>query len=382
MYATRSRLVTNALAVGGVLLSLGLIAVSAMLNFRMAYRMGDTALDGWVYGSGASVADGLKAMLPFFVWWAWCKREWVAAGVGGLLFVVFTAYSFTAGMGYAAQLRASSEGIRLSAAEARADLEDEEARVVARLDKLGVQRGEEEIAAGLEAVFARVLGKTTVGAYSKNCTMARNWSRHSCAEAAELRQELARADGSAALRGQLDEVRKRLRKLGEEGAGGGGDPQLAALEAMAHQLGWPVNQKGVRLALLVLVGLLFELGSGLGFYVATVPWRSGGVMERTLEPVKAAVKPGNVEEFALARLAPARGKGVTNTAVFQDYVEWCRGRGEAPWGEADFLARFSEMASACKLKVRQRGANVMYMGVKLVDAGATATETGTASTAV
>ena len=190
---TENRLITNALVLGGILLSLGLIAVSAALNFRMAYRMGGTELDGWVYGSGAAIADGLKALLPFFVWWAWRKREWLAVGAGVVLFVVFTAYSFTAGMGYVAKLRAFSEGVRASAVETRAGLRDEESRIEARLEKLGVQRGEEEISAELEAVFARVLGKTTVGAYSENCTLARNWSRHSCARAAELRQELARA---------------------------------------------------------------------------------------------------------------------------------------------------------------------------------------------
>lgn len=377
--------ITNTLVVGGVLLSLGLIAVSAMLNFRMAYRMGDTELDGWVYGSGAAIADGLKALLPFFVWWAWRKREWLAVGAGALLFVVFTAYSFTAGMGYAAQLRAFSEGVRLSALEARAGLLDEATRIEGRLDKLGVQRSEEEIAAELQAVFARVLGKTTVGNYSKNCTLARDWSRHSCAEAALLRQELARALEAAELEGRLGDVRRKLRELGANGAVGGGDPQLVALEGMAQQLGWAADRNSVRLALLVLVGLLFELGSGLGLYVSTVPWRSerrwrveeevkgrGGAPE--LEYMAKATKLGDVEEFALERLAPAVAeRGVTNTAMFQDYARWCRRRDEVALGEVDFLERFGRVARECGLKLRQRGGNVMYMGVRLADAGTATT---------
>ena len=44
----------------GVVLCLGLVAISAALNFRVAYRTGDTELDAWIYGSGAAIADGLK----------------------------------------------------------------------------------------------------------------------------------------------------------------------------------------------------------------------------------------------------------------------------------------------------------------------------------
>ena len=382
---TENKLITNALVLGGILLSLGLIAVSAALNFRMAYRMGGTELDGWVYGSGAAIADGLKALLPFFVWWAWRKREWLAVGAGVVLFVVFTAYSFTAGMGYIAKLRAFSEGVRASAVETRAGLRDEESRIEARLEKLGVQRGEEEISAELEAVFARVLGKTTVGAYSENCTLARNWSRHSCARAAELRQELARAMEAAELEGRLHDVRGELRGLGSRGAGDVADPQLVALEGMAQELGLHTDRNRVRLALLVLVGLLFELGSGLGLYVSTVPWRGegsagvtgngrGGETEPMLQYVADAKRLGDVEEFALECLAPEIGsKGLTSTAMFQEYAKWCRGRNEAPLVESEFVLRFEPVIEACNLKVRQRGANVMYMGVKRADAGAAAT---------
>ena len=115
MQSARTHWVVNCGVVAGMVLSLALIGVSALLNFRMAYRMGDTELDAWIYGGGAASADGLKALLPFFIAWAMYKREYLAVAAASVLFAVMTAYSFSAGMGFAAQLRSYQEEARLGA---------------------------------------------------------------------------------------------------------------------------------------------------------------------------------------------------------------------------------------------------------------------------
>jgi len=364
-----SSALTHLVVLSGILVSLGLIAVSATLNFRMAYRMSDSELDGLIFGSGAALADGLKAMLAFFIFWAWRQREWLAVTAGSLLFVVCTGYSLTAGIGYAAQLRAHSEAVRTDAAETRSAVTAEIERLEARQQELGVQRGTAEISADLETIYARVLGKTTVGKYSENCTTGGNWSRHSCAEAAALRLELTRAEEAEQIAQQLAETRAELKSLGAIGAEGRSDPQLAALSGIAMTSGLNANQAGVRLALLLLVGCLFELGSGLGLYVATVPWRKRHDRRR-----KTWREVGDVEEFAVERLVPRRGVGLTGAALFGEYAKWTASIGADALSEPEFRDRLVRLAQDCGLPTRYERTQLILQNVGLTKAGTAATD--------
>lgn len=359
-----SRPATNAVVVGAVLLSVGLIAVSATLNFRMAYRMGDSTLDGWVYGGGAATADILKALLPLCIWWAWRRRQLVAALAGAVLLLVFAAYSFTASVGYASQLRSFQEEERLHAAEERTGLVREIGWLEQRLEKLGPQRGEREIAAEIDLMLAKPLGKSSLGVASENCKILGRWSRAPCEKVAELRQELARSAEAEETAAALHKARTNLAALGSVGATGGADPQVAALAGMVQRAGWPVEQTDVRLALLLLVGALFELGSGLGLYVATVPWRSA-------QPsfVTEARPVGEVEQFVLERLEPRQGEGLTVLSLFQHYASWCQARGEAPLLGPAFSEGFAQIARECGLRARGRGDNRKYLNLGLSKKG-------------
>ncbi|MFD0986107.1 hypothetical protein [Methyloligella solikamskensis] len=360
---------THLVVLGGILVSLGLIAVSATLNFRMAYRMGDSELDGLIFGSGAALADCLKAMLVFFIFWGWRQREWLAVSAGSLVFVVCSAYSLTAGIGYAAQLRAHSEAVRTDASQARSAVTSEIERLETRQEQLGPQRSAREISAAIETVYARVLGKTTVGKYSENCTTGGNWSRHSCEEAAKLRLELAQAEEAENVALRLTEMRAELRSLGASGAEGGSDPQLAALSGILQTTGLGADQGGVRLALLVLVGCLFELGSGLGLYVATVPWRKSrngqAAMPREV---------GDVEDFAVERLVPRRGEGLSITALFCEYLRWAAATGADALPEGEFAERFARLAGECGLPTRYEQMRLFLPNVGLSQTGTAATD--------
>lgn len=363
-----SRVVTNAVVLGGVLLSLGLIAVSATLNFRMAYRMGDSVLDGWIYGGGAATADVLKALLPFCIWWAWRRRQALAALAGALLLMVFATYSLTASIGYASQMRASHDGERQHAAEQRAGFTAEMARLERQLQILGPQRGESEIAAEIELVLASPLGRSTLGQASDGCKTLGRWSRQPCAEVAGLRQELARAAQARETTDALREARDELARLGSAGAAGAADPQVAALVGVMQRAGLPLGHTDVRLALLLLVGALFELGSGLGLYVATVPWRSDA-----RRPVAKREGTGAVEQFALEQLEPRRGRALTLPALFAHYERWCGSRGEAPLPEGEFAGRFAALARQCGIAARDAGGKLKYLHVAVGKAGTAVT---------
>jgi len=65
---------TDALVVFGILVSLGFIGGSALLNYRMGFHSADNDTDGMIYGGLAAAGDGLKALSPFVAAWSRTSR--------------------------------------------------------------------------------------------------------------------------------------------------------------------------------------------------------------------------------------------------------------------------------------------------------------------
>jgi hypothetical protein len=70
-----SRWPTNVLVTLGITVSLGLMAISAVLNFGVGYTTADAEFDGLVYRLSAAMADGLKAIAPFVAGWGRCTLD-------------------------------------------------------------------------------------------------------------------------------------------------------------------------------------------------------------------------------------------------------------------------------------------------------------------
>lgn len=365
---------------------MGLIGVSAALNFRVGYRAADTELDGLIYGTGAGLADVLKAMCPFVVAWGLKKSDWLAVGGAAVVFVVISLYSLTAGMGFASQHRAFREAERTGAIEERGDLRRELARLEAAADSLGPQRSEATIGREIEVVFARPMAKhSTVESMSSRCTLVRTATREACAEIAGLMSEVEKAREWAELQDKLAQVRGKIEQLGTAGASGSADPQIDTLKGILGFAKREVTREDIRIGLVALVAVMFELGSGLGLYLVTTPWRSDwtasregaaaempardtgygrGVSAEVLEKgvmAKAAAL-GDVEEFVLARVDVASG-GVSAAEMFAAYEAWCREGELVPLGHVIFLERFAQLARDVGIDMHQLGADVVYLGI-------------------
>lgn len=373
----------DALVYLGIVCSLGMMAVSALVNFRVGYRAADTNLDGWIYGTGFAFLDLLKAVLPFVFYWGMRQRDWLAVVGSAFAFVLFAGYSITAGMGFAADHRAYREGERTGALEQRADLRKEMTRLEELAVKLGAQRSEQEVANAIEAVFAKPLGRLTVGSASERCTLARRDTREACSEIASLTTELARAKQWADIDSRLKLAREQMEDLGGRGAGRESDPQLAVLTGLLKMTGAPVEPDLVRYSLALLVGLVLEVGSGFGLYLAMTPWRRYDyeAVGETIEPeasektnpveavqtmVVAATALGPVVEFAVACVEKDDASVLTMTEVFQAYEVWCRRGNFAPLRQAEFQDAFVELAREVGISVRLRGSNISFIGVSLV----------------
>lgn len=359
---------TDVFVVFGILFSLGMIGISAVLNFRMGYRMADTELDGWIYGTGAALGDGLKALIPFAMWWAWKQRQLFAVTAGAVLFAVLTTYSLTAGLGFAAQHRAFREAERIGAIERRANLNAELNRAVTQLADLGPQRSEAEVSRAVEAAFAEMAVKSnrTVAEVSKRCTLNRWQTRKACAGIAVLMQELARAKAWASLEARARLARTELDRLGDSGASVEADPQVATLQSLTRAIYRDVPAENVRLGLVLVTGLLFELGSGLGLYVVTIPWRGRGGANRMLED---ATRLAAIEDYALDRIVPREGVEMADTDLFVDYVRWCIGRNEVPLTQELFIEQFDGLAREAGIGRRHQSGRVLFANVGLASEG-------------
>lgn len=73
----------------GALAALLMLVASAGMNFVFLKSHGRSEFEGNVLGSASVSADVLKALLPFFIAWAWRERRYLAAIPGGAMFLFF-----------------------------------------------------------------------------------------------------------------------------------------------------------------------------------------------------------------------------------------------------------------------------------------------------
>ncbi|WP_072387148.1 hypothetical protein [Hyphomicrobium sp. CS1BSMeth3] len=337
----------RAVAAMGVLCSLGLIGVSAFLNFRFGQSLADNEIDTWIYGVALVSMDGLKALMPFVALSAWAARHRIGGSVAWGVFALATVASLVASLGFAEGHRVV-RGERLDAA---AGTYRDALRALARAERAredhGAVRSLEELEEARRAVLARPVGRgTTVGQASEGCTKAGYLSREHCEEYARLGVEMARSREAVRLDGELANSRRSVELLrsGQKAVKEGVDPQVAVLRRL-----WTVVQDApevgaVRLALGLLFALVVEVGSGVGLYLSTLLLRPGVVEQGEVrrvarrDDVEVPVdRPfgDRVKAYMAERWVPV--PKIEQTAMheaFDDYVEWCREKGYEPMGAA------------------------------------------------
>lgn len=382
---------TDVLVVFGVLVSVGLVSASAVLNFRMGYRSADTEFDGMVYGLAAAFGDGLKAIVPFVGFWGWRARDYLAVTAAAVLFAALTTYSFTSALGFSAEHRATKESLAARSMEHHGDLRSEFVRNQERLVALGPQRTPEEVEVAIANLLKKPVGKRTVEDVSAGCTLNRIATRGACAEIGQDRQELVRAQEAARLAG----VNKNLRQLLDEGKGGNAasaDPQIDALVYLATlvRLQRPPTspaegsegRKRVGFLLSVVLAVFMELGSGLGLYIAMTPWRSlpssaadtkdemPETAPRALSLRSRVVDVDQLESFVLERLEPHPLGRVSVEALYADYIAWCAANKMTAYQKGVFERLFNAVAKAAGIGKRWQRGETLYLDVRLVGEGA------------
>lgn len=363
---SRRNLTVDAVVVFGILVSIGLIAVSVALNVRMGYRSADSDVDGKLYGLGAGLGDCLKAISPFMASWGIRQGDLLAVASATVLFIICTGYSFMASLGFAAEQRAGRAGVAQGAIDSYGDLRAEKTRLQDRLAFLGPQRSVSAVEADIKAIFSSRAWKDgpTVGVVSADCTLNRKATRTACERVAKLQVE--RESAAAA-----EEVASSLEALLARFAGRSNQPVVQTIDAQVDALAKvaglvaAVGKEQIGLGLSLLLACFIEVGSGLGLYMVTTPWRVRNTSAKLESPAKGVGKRlGHVDAYMLARVLPGNDL-LSESALHADYVRWCRMRNEVAYVKDEFVRRFARLAAECGLESTTRGTRVHYRNVRL-----------------
>ena len=327
----------------GIIAALVMCAVSAAMNWLFLSSLGKSPLEGQVLGAASAAADVLKALLPFFIAWSWQAGRIVAAGAGSLAFAFLAGFSFLSAIGFAADNR-------LVLGDRRDDVSAAYARVQRDLGSLESQRSALP-AHRPPAVVAEEIERHRQNrrwTATKECAEATEpQSRDYCAAFFTLRAELAAGQERARLSSVIAALQSQATQLRQQGAGQDRDPQAALLSRI---FGW--EQDWVRLALIIAVALLVEIGASLGLFLAS-GHRAAPPAEDKAAPAESQPESGSVEDFCLEALVPAKGAAVSMDDLLTVYRDWCAHRGLRALPEASFTHQFRLLSEAVGLKIRR-----------------------------
>lgn len=354
-------LVIDGLVLAGVLGSIGLVIISALLNYRFGFRLGgQDEVERQLYGLGFGFADIVKALMPFCFALAIGRKDWLAAAGAALFFGVASVSSFYAGIGLAAEHRLANAGTNSGILDNRKNLQGEQKRLEGRLEAVGHLGTPTEVQNAIEAAYARPYapGQRTVAVHSDRCRRSMVATREACAAIAALQVTLEQAREAESARSRLQEVQTALGKL--DSSVQSADPQLEVIDRVFRWFDAPLQQADIRTGLLLGLGLLLELGSGLGLYTVTTPWRhrEGDIKSKMTTLGDAAV-------WADERLQPVPGGRLTANAVFNDYEQWCRNHNYVPLREGVFVEQLMQLAGEVAMPMAQSGSNLEFRDVAL-----------------
>jgi hypothetical protein len=350
--------------VGGVL-ALALAALSIACCYLFGSHLAP-GLEGQFYGVLGAVADAFKAILPLSIAASFAARARLRGFIGVLLFACFSAWSFVSEIGLYSLSRDSVTASASGTREAYEQLKAERAKIATRLAALGTARPSASVSASISAAHQSRLWQS-----SNECKDATGAARAFCADLDRLTGELAAAQEAERLMAEDRSLAARMAGCDLKDVLRSADAQS---EALARLIGAAPSK--IRDGLAIMVAVLVELGSGFGLYaVATAgagQAKTGGGdgRERAGETPDSGQrrvrKRGKrracpVKAFISASCAKQADAEIASGILFNAYLDWSKGRGEAPLSSTAFGRRMSEL----KYVRNKRGGVARYQGLAL-----------------
>lgn len=316
----------------GLCAALVMCAVSAAMNYLFLSSLGKSALEGQVLGAASAAADVLKALLPFFIAWSWQAGRYVAATAGALAFAFIAGFSLLSAIGFAADNRGfladKRDILRAAYERVQGDLQARER------DRAGLPQARPPAVVAQEIEKYRQNRRWSATRDCVDATEAE--SRSYCSGYFSLRAELAAGQEAARLSFEIAALQAQAERLRQQGSGEENDPQVTLVSRISG-----FGEEPVRLALIVAVALLVEIGASLGLFLA-----SGHSLAAREAAPGCDIPSGSIVYFCLTGLVPAKGRVVAEAALYESYRDWCQAEGCAALDAARFARDFADLAKS------------------------------------
>ena len=331
----------------GIIAALILIGVSAAMNIAFLSSLGRNEIEVLILGAASGAADALKSLLPIFTLWAWQNKRRVFVLPAIAVWALFVGFSLLSAFGFAASIRTEHSEQHAQLNAQLISVRDDIAKVTQELARLPLHRPAQTIQAEMAAAKQNARWVSTKGC--RDATLPE--SRTFCAQFFKLRGELATARKADNVQAALNDFKEREKQLVTQGAGQSSDPQSALL---ANLMG--VDDAHIRLALMIVLAVIVELGSSLGLFLAT----GHGAIFKTSKPhvtndnapdlLLIQARPlCIVEDWALARLMPMPGASLSFENAYADYQALCTNADLEALDRSSFTAQLSTIAATINL---------------------------------
>lgn len=291
---------------------IAIIFVSAALNFRFGFSLGQTFFDSFLYGIASISADILKAFLPVLAFMSWYDGHKIKAGLVTVLFLIFAAYSLTSSLGYSANTRSAKSGLQEAKNSDYKTLENKISELKEKISALPQSRPYPVMVNLVESKKQDRLWKNT-----KKCRDATlKKSMAYCASYNLLLAEQSTAKVAADLSSLLDKKEKKLEGLAK--------PKEADAQAglISRIMGWSILEAQTGLS--ILLTLLIEFGSSFGFFaISGLGSNKTGSQTAIYAPEPA--KP-DYSQYLAQKLETGSGR-LCNTDLYRDFLLWCNKSG-------------------------------------------------------
>lgn len=365
----------------GALVWLATISASASVNYLAGLGFGRTDIEAHVFAMLGVSADVWKALGPIFIVALFRSRRWVLMGLASLVWSVCFLVAVSAALGLAAENRTAKTGGREVIHITYTETMREVARLEEKRKRFTGAAPSAQLDAAIAAVLARPLHKGgTVGRLSDDCQKDHWRTREACAELAKLREELAEAKAREHLDADIARARRKADSLRVQGALRDADPQAELISRLTFGM---LSVDDVGLAVVLTLVVMVELVSAFtpvvlhGFVAAHRSAPRRDVARRGLSRSVAAspdtvvtltsVSFGDVYEYMLARVVPDLSASVAKSALYRDYVSWCREKRFAALSDEQFNAVFDRIVDR-DLGGRVAQGKGSYRGFRIVNA--------------
>src|ERR1700730_16751698 len=116
----------------GVLLTVGMIILSAFINYNFGYSLGTTEMNARIFGAVSVVAVGVMALLPLRISAHWGEGRRARAVLGAFVFAILLVYAIAGSIGFGMQNRSQLAGSRENLAAQLDDAIRERDQAIAR----------------------------------------------------------------------------------------------------------------------------------------------------------------------------------------------------------------------------------------------------------